>query len=229
MYIPQEVLQKIQKLHALSRSNHLGEAENASQMRDRLMEKYNITWNDVETFSTQDNALTEDKFHIDGKKNITLKYHLINSILNKHFFVTLLYHNTDRLNISIIGKQKDVTVATYVFHFLERTFEKEWKRYRKSYPGSHRNSFLYGLHDGLDQHLTLQQQEDVKEFGLVVIDNPRERRDYMKSLYSRVRTVRSKATMHEEQDYHQGVQTGQQIRIREGVEGHLTEQLPFSS
>ena len=220
-----EIIKKIQKLHAMSTSTHLGEADNASKMRDRLLEKYEITLDDLDSFQTKDTKLTEDVMEMTGRKKMTILFDVVLGILKKHFFVEVVYHNDTHLRISLIGNKSDVEIAKYIFTYLCRKFEAEWNRYKKLYPGAHRNSFLFGMHDGLDKKLTTQTKNDVQEFGLIVVDQKEKRQTFVKSLY-RTRSVSSKARLNQRDDYDAGVVHGGRIDIRAGVEGKEQQALP---
>jgi len=62
-------------------------------------------------------------------------------------------------SLSFIGRQTNVHIAIYVYGFLHREFIDLWHKHRKvvDAPMSSRNSFFYGVYQGLNEKLDIEK------------------------------------------------------------------------
>lgn len=139
------ILQRVQKLLALSSSHHAHEAEAALVKARELLLKYHIENVSLESEEMEMHRLIK-------QKRCSAKLHAIASIL-KHFFVyTVFNHGKGCVYLEVFGSSVNVEIATYVGRFLEREFEELWKL--SSLKGLRaKNSFFRGIAKGYDQKM----------------------------------------------------------------------------
>ena len=139
------ILEKVQKLFALSNSHHAHEAQLAMLKARELLLKYHL------------NHVPEDNDEMEihrlfKQKRSSMKLQAIASIL-KHFFIYPVFnHGKGCVYLEIFGDPINVEIAIYVGHFLEKELEKLWKN-------SHlkglraKNSFFRGIANGYDEKM----------------------------------------------------------------------------
>jgi len=139
------MVEKVQKLFALSQSHHTHEAELAMLKARELLIKYHLT------------NVSEEKeeMHIHRlfkQKRSSAKLQAIASIL-KHFFVYPVFNQGKNcVYLEIFGDPINLEIATYVGHFLDKELERLWKH--SSLKGLRaKNSFFRGLAQGYDQKM----------------------------------------------------------------------------
>jgi hypothetical protein len=84
-------------------------------------------------------------------------------ILQNHFNVRVITGGGRYFGrrLTLIGKTKDIQIATYVNSFLNQEFMNLWHKYRKTNVYSEtkdRNSYFWGLYNGLDSKLDEQSK-----------------------------------------------------------------------
>lgn len=221
MEIDKKILDKISKLQALSASNHLGEVQAAQNQIKRLMEKHGITAEEVRAYHSQDKEYIQGTIQL-GKKVIDAKYTLIAVLLQKYFFVSILVGNRNGAHITLIGQQKDVALASYIFDFLNSAIESEWKLFKRSsaYDGqrSARKSFFHGMAAGLSSKL-MEERKQAQQWGLVIVDNIAERKAALTKFYPRTGTRRSTSAGSNYSAYSSGKSAGANLSINPGIAG----------
>lgn len=213
MKVDDKTLNKIKKLHALSFSDKVGEGVAARLAMNKLLMKNGITLSDIETLSMEDNELIHVR--LDGansKRRSRLDVDIINT-LSEFFFVNALFNRTfDGYKITLVGRKKDVELATYVMGFLAGEFERQLKKARKEDKGIKRNSFCYGFFQSIVTNLR-KEREQVQEWGLVVVDNKQERQDKMNELFKRIRKVSNPSAGYDHKSRDAGLNAGKNVVI----------------
>ncbi|MGM0643258.1 MAG: SprT-like domain-containing protein, partial [Thermodesulfobacteriota bacterium] len=154
-----QILQKVEKLFALARSDNEKEAESASRKAAEILGKYNLE-QAARKGSTEPEVVFRTICH--KKKRIKSIQKSITALLIRYYFVQAVLSSTyDPLDdteyktVVLIGRKENLTVAEYVYHFLYRTAARLWQEYRKSNKAGpkEKNSFDAGFMKGIrDNH-----------------------------------------------------------------------------
>lgn len=227
MLIDEKALQKIQKLHALTLSNHSGESGNAKKKRDLLLKKHNLS---IEDIDKEDSSINDCAIIIEGKQKLTILHSMIISILKECFFVDVLYGNQKDpesgridLRLTVIGNKADIDTAKYAFSVLAREFKRVWDKARKEkgLNTKHRTSFFVALGSEVTQSLKQEGIAMAQEWGLVVVDNKKERSSYTKEKF-RPRTV-TKTRLVDNDAHAIGKQYASEVQFKQGLKQGKTK------
>lgn len=217
MKIDEKTLNKIKKLHALSFSDKAGESVAARLAMNKLLMKNGITLSDIETLDMEDNELIHVRLDgVNNKRKSRLDVDIINT-LSEFFFVNALFNITfNGYKITLVGRKKDVELATYVMGFLTSEFERQLKVARKEDKGIKRNSFCYGFFQAITENLR-REREQVQEWGLVVVDNKQERKDKMNELFKNIRKVNGPSAGYDQKSRDAGLNAGKNVVINSAL------------
>lgn len=139
------ILEKVQKLFALSTSHHAHEAELALLKARELLVKYHLTHVGSDPEEMEIHRILK-------QKRSSSKMQAIASIL-KHFFVYPVFnHGKGCVYLELFGDSVNLEIAIYVGHFLNRELEHLWKS--TGLKGLRaKNSFFRGVAKGYDQKM----------------------------------------------------------------------------
>jgi hypothetical protein len=168
-----EVIEKVKKLLRMKRGGTQGEIENALAMAAELARKHGINLAGVDPDAEEEkirhetDALTS-RLPLDAK--------LAAAILVNFFNVQVVVSNRAEPNkpwknqylINYIGTAWDISVARYVFVFLQRHFRSSWT-HRENRRLKNREAFLNGMFIGLSNKLYDQRKLTSTEAGLVLV------------------------------------------------------------
>jgi hypothetical protein len=168
-----KVIEKIEKLLALASSSNEHEAKLAAEKAAELLTIYNLTVEQVNV--SKEKYLTQDCMER-LKSDVKDKY--IGSILEKYFFIRIIYHrhfnrdiDTRTTIFQMIGTKTNLKIATFVLSFLNRKFPELFEEYREANmaPGNARQSYYLGLHHGLCEQLEQAKTRAESHTGLMVV------------------------------------------------------------
>ena len=184
----QNIINRIQKLLNLSKDGRGGtaaEVESAMAMAQKLATQHNL---DLATLDKGE-AVPEEKYEkgtVELGQRFTVTQRFVNNILQGHFNVKVILSGSryGGRRIHLIGKTSDIKVGEYVLNYLNSEFMRLWRATAKTHdlPAKDRNSYIYGLYQGLDGKLTREKREtESNHFA-----NLGERADAAKQNYSLV-------------------------------------------
>ena len=231
----QAVLERVKKLLSLAQSANEHEALLAMQKAQALNEKYNL--NEVPEFEIDD----YDYLIIRTKKKRLEAFRkFICSILTSHYFVEVLYSeeydakdDTEYRIIELMGTRQNIEMAEYVYHFLVNKLDQLWVLYRKTTTAklgrSSKGAYFLGLVSGFRKKLDAMQAPRkngqhaqgasiTEERKLVVMHNDDMLDQFMRSRHPRIRNVRAKRRLSDQQSYSQGLADGRNIVLHKGIE-----------
>ncbi|MCK4838451.1 MAG: DUF2786 domain-containing protein, partial [Desulfobulbaceae bacterium] len=167
----ERILKKIRKLLALSDSTNEHEALLAMQKARQLLDIYNLDeeLNQSKSEYTYTNLLINLR-----RKRVECYHRAICSLLIEYFHaeivITPLYDAHDLTTykcIDIMGKNSNVKIAGYVYHFLMDRLPALWRQHQtaKLRPKNGRNSYWLGVLNGFREGLAndLQAEEKATE------------------------------------------------------------------
>lgn len=217
------VLEKLQKLLALSNSSNPHEAELAMQKALEISMQHNIDLAKVGIISDKvEEGFEKDRVSVSTKFSTMGKY--INSILNKHFKVSILKSGYRGQRVLwYVGKRSDIDTAKFVANFLDVTFTRLWISYKKKNNLSvkSKQSYLYGLYMGLDQKLNEKQKEVISKqdsatqnrYAIVVQDFKKELQLAVNDFFGKTRSTTQTILTHNRDALNSGISDGKNINI----------------
>lgn len=168
------IILKIQKLLALSKSSNDNEAQNAMMMAQRLLIKYKLSMKDIEQCNYQSIKVDENRTGIRFRRR-NWKSNLSYVIANN--FGCYLFYRTGRTHeICFYGKEEDVIICNVMLKYAIKCINsngdkliKKLKqdRRRKHFDGI-KSDYALGFVNGLDERFK-EQIKSNKEWGLVLL------------------------------------------------------------
>lgn len=211
----EKIIEKIQKLLALSESSNKHEAERAMEKAQALMLEHNVNMRQVQDHDTDYINETTDTFK---RQPLGSKY--INSLLQEFFFVKVVQSKRRNGNfLNIIGEKNNVQTALFVRNFLIDNFKRLWDNFRKETGAKvkSRDSFYFGLYQGLKEKLDIQRLEAESKYELVLVNDPKAE-EKMNELFGRnLSTSKNKMYLRDGQAQMAGHEAGKQINISAGA------------
>jgi hypothetical protein len=220
-----KVLERIQKLLAMSTSSNKHEAEAHLARAMAMMTEHNLSMQVIENRKDRRGVniatdYTKARYTEGAKASYERSY--VCWILKSFFFVDTISHKVIEDGkkvsfLSFVGKKENVQVATYVYGFLCQTFRNLWKQYHADnnlYGKGDRTYFYKGLYAGLNEKLAAGRKQVEQTMALVVVKDSN--LDEAVSYHiGKVRTTKSYVQpRHKNQDvYTDGVTKGRQIEI----------------
>jgi len=178
-----KIIEKIQKLLALSGSSNKNEAESAMEKAQELMLKHNI---DMRSVKQHDSEYINELSETFKREHPSMKY--INSIVEKYFFVKIVKSSRrEGKFFNYIGEKTNVQTAIHTVNFLKVTFDRFWKEYKQETDATRgsKQSFVLGLYNGFCEKMDQQRQEAEQKFDMILVEDPKAT-DKMNELFPRL-------------------------------------------
>lgn len=245
--ISDSLVEKIRKLLALS-SNLNDSKEQAELAMKKAVELATQSGINLATIQVFENKKSEDpiikgeEISLGKRKSVCQKY--IAWLLQNHFHVKVIYEGGRYTGNSLIliGLKKDIEVATYIQGYLNQEFMRLWHQYRKANPAvqtSQRNSYLWGLYEGLTTKLKNQESETESEtfstmesnqgvetttkikecYAVTKVSHKKRLEKSLEDFYPRLHTISRSYTNynHSESARESGFNAGKNISLRKGI------------
>lgn len=173
------IVDKVQKLLALSKSSNANEAAAAAAKANKLIDQYRLSEADLETEATADlEPLEEDPDYVYQSGKVTPWKKLLVNVLAAHYGCA--YWN-DRTYVNgrqfsryrLVGKRSDIGITRYMYSWLllecQRLSEKEAKGMGRIFVGSYCEGFVIGVANQLKLSRA-EVQKDATATAIVKID-----------------------------------------------------------
>lgn len=225
------IIEKIKKLLRMKRGGTAGEIDTALALAAELARKHGIDLNSVNPDEEKGETITHFEEVLKLRLPLEAKFaaaicvnffnvqicHVAGGRIRKGDWTTLYNHM-----MVFVGTDWDITVARYVFAFLQRHFRWCWN-HRKNRRLKNREAFLHGMFLGLAAKLEEARQKEVGT-GLIHIDRAIQlRKDYLAKLFPNAKDTNLKP---DDSDASAakfaGVLAGRQTQIRPGLDKPAT-------
>lgn len=217
-----EIIEKIKKLLALSKSNNEHEAALAAAHAQRLLSEHNLSMTDVEAKKEADSA---EKVETDSAKTLPKwVWELLGSV-QRAFDCQVVHKGSGK--IVFIGVGADAQVASYTFAYLDKTIRRLCREYMKSLGVRRelmsasdvaivRNSYYLGVVHTVRRTLLEQKEKTPVTPGALV---PVKKALIEKAMneMGEVKERRSRKGFVDPDAYQQGQRDGQNIAIHRGI------------
>ena len=227
----ERMLRKAKKLLALAQSANQFEASEAMKKAHQLYEKYHLST--LRQMEKPPYTVTIIKHH---KSRTELYQTMIGSILVKYFYVKVIHSQLfdqasckEHKVIEIVGNQKHIELAEYVYWFIYNHLPRFWQDYRKNSGKAgtrSRNQFYQGVVAGFGEQLSKAKNERQKNYAntrelancMQLIENEDKRlTQFMKFRYPRIRTEGYRTHKKDRDSYDAGIQKGLSMTIHAGI------------
>lgn len=217
-----KILDKIEKLMRLAKSDNQHEAELAMQRAQEMMLKHGIDAHRLNPH-LEKKAFLRDDFDL-GMKRVPVCHNEISRILIDFFDVRIV-NLRGTSSISIIGREEKVATAKVLYTFLNETFQRLWRKFSKATgisPKHGRASYFIGLERGLKDKLEEQRQatlreefdnlEDLNKYKMVLVGEKDQLAIDYKQFFSRL-TSTTRKYRHNDDAINQGYHDGKRINL----------------
>lgn len=223
-------IEKISKLLALAGSANEHEANLAMAKAGELMDKHNLRQIEEESRTGYTHLIINRK-----KKRIEGYQRRICTILQDFFYVRIVFtslydagRDESHRTIELLGKEENVEVAEYVYHFLDNQLALLWQQNRHKFHGNTRrskNSYYLGLLDGFYRKLKKQNERVTKgtvaksdqTSSALIVSEDRQLNHFVGNRHPRLSRRTLRGTKIYKESYDDGVAAGQQIVLNQGI------------
>jgi len=164
-----KIIEKIQKLLALSGSANENESKAAMVKAQELMAKHNI---EMQSIENHDSEYIREKTDNYKRESVEEKY--IASILCKYFFVSIVRTRKSGYSyLNIVGEKNNVKTAIHMRQYLTNTFKALWREYKIETGAAQKakQSFYLGLFNGFCDKMKEQRAKTEEKYGLVLVND----------------------------------------------------------
>ena len=248
--INDSLVEKIRKLLALGSAlnDSPAQAELAMQKAKQLAIENDIDLASIQVFENKksDEPIVKgDEINLGKRESVCQKF--IYWLLQKHFNVKVITGGGRYYGkmLTLIGKTKDIQIATYINTFLNQEFMNLWHKYRETHYEAQtkdRNSYFWGLYNGLDSKLKEQSKTTESAsfssivaargsqaaaqvqncYALAVTSHKERLEDALNEFYPRLRKASRRSYSnghHSESARESGFAAGRNISLRMGIGG----------
>lgn len=220
------IVEKIQKLLALSESPNEHEAKTAMLKAQELMVKHKITMKDVQKEVKQDVVITTTHQRF---KNTKWKAILAKVISDNFLCEALTSQNSSNhvCRVSFIGHEEDVDICIAVYNYAIKFVDKNVARLRRARYDEGKSAkgieeaYAVGFCHGLRENYMAQIRNNT-EFGLVLVKDP-DVKDALAKLNPVTRDVKMKPNPNAMEGV-LGYMDGRSFSMTDRLEGQVNEQ-----
>jgi hypothetical protein len=229
------VLEKVEKLLALSGSDNEHEATLAMQRAGELLEKHNLG---MEAVMAEKNNYTHLIINT-GKQRMATYLRYIVALLQKYFFVDIVLSsvydpvkNIKLRTIELFGRPENVAVGEYCYHFLVNTLDSSWRVNRGKFKGGGqraRNSYFIGVVEGFTRKMadTMAVRDNINHpyhkggrgvtVSSLVVQGDSALKEFISTCYPKLRRSGSGRVQLDSDAYRQAVETGKKLVFNRAV------------
>ncbi len=225
-----DLIQRLQKVRALTESSVPGEAAAAAAKLQEILLKYNLEMEDID----EDSPVSQDKYvkeevelGVISGNMINWRRILLSGIARSLMCAAFGYQGTRKM--VIVGQRHNIEIVRHFYDYLSseigRLADATWEKARnrtREHARSWKSSFYNGAVDIVIQRLEEKYQQVSKKDShtqALVLKNERDLDDAVGNLIGRVRknTVRQR---YSEAGYNRGVRAGKRVSLDHPVSGN---------
>lgn len=214
------IIEKVQKLLALSKSSNANEAATAAALANKLIDQYRLSEADIHQES--DDPLIEDSNTIyETGRIVPWKNNLVVA-LAKHYgcaiYNSLTFPNGRKVShYKLIGRQSDIQITNYMFSWLtmecQRLSEQEAHGKGRVFVSSYCQGFVRGVIEQLNQSRK-EAQSTATSSAIIKIDaREQDAKDFMNSKYNLKNYKTHSAARIDPSAFNAGMNRGKSIHL----------------
>ena len=231
----QKILDKLEKLIALSGSSNEHEANLAMEKAIKMAVENNIELSRVASSVRKDEIIKER--NVSGTSRLPVTYGYVTDILISFFNVKILTtgNRSHGRGLVYIGRKDDVEFAKYLYEYLNNTFMLLWKEYYKKNPHLSvkvaRTSYFRGLWKGLSDKLraakaaaeTVIEANTKEGYELMLVDHEKALQAAMVNFYPDLKKApKAQKKQIDVTVFRDGLSKGGDINVHSGLTDHKT-------
>ena len=218
----ENVIAKVQKLLALSKSSNANEAAAAANAANKLIDQYRLSVADLSEDSAEIDPMMEDSGVVYETGRIVPWKQSLVVTLSQHYgcatFISLVYPTGRKVSrFKLVGRKSDIAIVNYMFAYLAsecaRLCEKEAHGRGKVFA----NSYCVGFVAGIRQQLSESRKEAEKEAtgtAIVAINNRhKEASEFMNKLHKLKNAKGSNSSQIDSNAYMAGLRQGKATHL----------------
>lgn len=228
--ITADLIQRLQKVRALTESSVPGEAAAAAAKLQEILLKYNLEMEDIKDDSpVSDDRYVKEELELGATSGNMINWRriLLSGIARSLMCAAFGYQGTRKM--VIVGQRHNIEIVRHFYDYLSseisRLADATWKKARdrtREYARSWKSSFYNGAVDIVVQRLEEKYQQVSKKDNhtqALVLKNERDLDDAVGNLIGRVRknTVRQR---YSEAGYSRGARAGKRVSLDRPVGGN---------
>ena len=172
------IIERVQKLLALSTSSNANEAAAAASAANKLIDQYRLSTADLESKTELVEPIEEDGGYIYETGRLNPWKNSLVFVLVKHYGLAQWNdadYSTGRMvtRVKLVGRKSDITIAKYMFAWLtvecQRLSDQEAKGKGRIYVGSYCLGFVRGIAAQLQVSRT-DAQKDASSSAIIKIN-----------------------------------------------------------
>ena len=228
------VIEKVQKLLALSTSSNANEAAAAAAAANKLMDKYRLSEDDLEVSSEGFDAIEEDPDYIYQTGKITPWKHILMHVLIRHYGCAHYNDNTFEKGrkfsrFRLVGRRSDITICKYMFSWLtlecQRLANIEVKGCGRVFIASYCEGFVHGVAEQLKKS-RIEVQATATSAAIVKLDaRSQEATKRMNELHKLSYKKASSYRQTDRSAYSMGKERGQNIHLGSAMSSGSTTKM----
>lgn len=222
----ENIISKVQKLLALSKSSNANEAAAATNAANKLIDQYRLSTADLSEDSGEIDPMMEDPGVVyETGRVVPWKQSLVVTLANHYGCATFISCNyaTGRKvsRFKLVGRKSDIAIVNYMFSYLSaecaRLCEKEAHGQGKVFA----NSYCTGFVAGIRQQLSESRKEAEKEAtgtAIVAINNrQKEASNFMNKLHNLKNSKGGSSAQTDYRAFNAGLQQGRNMHLGAGL------------
>lgn len=218
------IIDKVQKLLALSQSSNANEASAAAAAANRLIDQYRLSEVDISS-SEEDLIIEDDGFIYETGRIVTWKNFLATT-LAKHYgcaIFNMASYNTGRKvsKYKLIGRKSDNDLTRYMFNWLSmecnRLSEKEARGQGRLFAASYCQGFVKGVKQQLITSRN-EAKQNATSTSIIKIDaREQEANAFMNNLYKLKDAKNASAAKIDFRAFDAGMNRGKNIHLGSAI------------
>jgi hypothetical protein len=222
-----KLMDKIEKLLALSGSDNIHEANLAMERAMKIAVENNIELSEVVSKPTN-NDIVKDMWHT-GNARLSITQNYVTDIIAKFFDVSIISGGNRKEGrcLFFIGKKDKIEFAKYLNSYLNTTFSNLWQNYydRNRVSLDSRKSFFNGIWSGLKKVLTevkasaeaTMLADQKGKYELMVMSELALREQALTTMFHKVTHKKGKSITLDRNVWQDGFEKGGKISIHSGL------------
>jgi hypothetical protein len=231
------IIDKVQKLLALSHSSNANEAAAAAAAANKLIDQYRLSEADLSS-SDEDPLIEDDGFIYETGRIVPWKNSLAVSLATHYgcaIFNSVSYHTGRKVShYKLIGRKSDIQLTRYMFNWLSmecsRLSEKEAYGQGRVFVASYCQGFVAGVKQQLVNSRN-EVKQNATSAAIIKIDaREQEANAFMNKLYKLKNTKNVSASQIDPRAFDAGMNRGKNIHLGGAIaEGSGTKMLGSGS
>jgi hypothetical protein len=220
----ESVIERINKLRALSKSDNVNEAASAAAAANKLIDQHRLSESELEREDFEKEIIIRDNTPLYECARITQWRATLTGVLAKHYSCAIYNSTGFRLNrYTLVGRKSDIDIVHYMYAWLSSEIERlsasasKGKNFDRSRGRVFAGSFSLGAVDGIGQQLNASRKEaavDASATALVRLEARWAEADaFLHNTVDKLVKPKQKPVMVNLNAYDKGIITGKNLHL----------------